>query len=114
MSEKITTVKLGDVRGDRTDWARVDAMTEEELERNIAADPDADIPDPDWTTARLVFPEGKEWVHLRIDPDVLNWFRRQGPGYPTRVNEVLRAYMDAHQEIPPEQRPESERLDLAR
>jgi len=87
---------LGDVRGDRTDWARVDAMTEEELERNIAADPDADIPDPDWTHARLVMPQRKESVHLRIDPDVLSWFRAQGQGYLTRMNAVLRAYMEAH------------------
>lgn len=66
------TRRLGDLRKGETDWARVDAMTEEELERNIAADPDADIPDPDWASARIVMPEGNEWVHLRIDPDVLN------------------------------------------
>jgi uncharacterized protein (DUF4415 family) len=87
---------LSDKRNGKTDWARVDAMSEKVLERNIAADPDADIPDPDWTRARLVMPRRKESVHLRIDPDVLAWFRQQGDGYLTRMNAVLRAYMDAH------------------
>ena len=95
MSGKITRRKLGEIREDLTDWARVDAMTEEELERNIAADPDSDLP-VDWTKARLVLPQRKESIHLRVDPDVLAWFRRQGRGYLTRMNAVLRAYYEAH------------------
>ncbi len=94
MKKKFTIGKLGDGSGDRTDWARIDAMSERELERNIAADPDADIP-VDWAKARLVMPQRKESVHLRIDPDVLAWFRQQGQGHLTRMNAVLRAYMDA-------------------
>jgi len=85
---------LGDIRGDRTDWNRVRNMTEKELERNIAADPDATIPDPDWTRARLVLPQPKESIHLRVDPDVLAWFRKQGQ-HLTRMNAVLRAYYEA-------------------
>ena len=96
MSGKIITRKLGDVRADLTDWKRVDAMTEEELERAIAADPDADIPDPDWTRSKLVLPQRKQSVHLRVDPDVLEWFRQQGSGYLTRMNAVLRTYYEAH------------------
>jgi len=95
MKKKSTTRKLGNIHDDRTDWARLDAMSEQELERNIAADPDAVIGDPDWTRARLVMPQRKESVHLRIDPDVLAWYRQQGEGYLTRMNAVLRAYMDA-------------------
>ena len=82
------------MRRDRTDWARVDAMTEEERDRAIAADPDADLP-VDWTKGRLVLPQRKQSVHLRVDPDVLQWFRRQGRGYLTRMNAVLRAYYEA-------------------
>src|SRR5436309_1691564 len=96
MSAKTTKRRLGDKQKGQTDWARVDAMTEAQLERNIAADPDASIADPDWTRARLVMPQRKESVHMRIDPDVLAWFRQQGQGYLTRMNAVLRAYMDAH------------------
>jgi uncharacterized protein (DUF4415 family) len=71
-------------------------MTEEELERAIASDPDAVIPDSDWANVRLVAPQRKESIHLRVDPDVLAWFRKQGRGYLTRMNAVLRAYMEAH------------------
>ena len=96
MKEKITTRRLEDRRKGKTDWARIAAVTEEELERAIASDPNADIPNLDWAKARLVMPERKESVHLRVDPDVLAWFRRGGKGYLTRMNAVLRAYMDAH------------------
>ena len=96
MSGKIIRRKLGEIRRDRTDRVRVDAMTEAELERAIAADPDADLPDADWAKARLVLPQRKESIHLRVDPEVLHWFRRQGRGYLTRMNAVLRAYYNAH------------------
>jgi uncharacterized protein (DUF4415 family) len=38
----------------------------------------------------------KAQLTLRIDSDVLDWFRRQGQGYQTKINALLRAYMDAH------------------
>jgi uncharacterized protein (DUF4415 family) len=80
----------------RTDWARVDAKTEEELERDIASDPDwKDVP-PDWFKDAIpVQPGTKKLLSLRVDPDVLDWFRAQGPGYQTRMNAVLRAFMAA-------------------
>lgn len=87
---------MGEIREDRTDWARVDAMTEKQLERAIASDPDADIPNVEWTKARLVMPQRKQSVHLRVDPEVLQWFRQRGRGYLTRMNAVLKAYYEAH------------------
>lgn len=96
MSEKITRRRLADKQKGKTDWARVDAMTEEELERVVAADPDADVSAADWTQARLVMPQRKGSIHLRIDPEVLGWFKQQGKGYLTRMNAVLRAYYEAH------------------
>jgi uncharacterized protein (DUF4415 family) len=83
----------------QTDWARLDAMTEEELEAAIASDPDwADIP-PDWVKhARPHYPRGlKKQVTLRLDPDILDWFKRQGTGYQTRINAALRAFVEAHE-----------------
>jgi uncharacterized protein (DUF4415 family) len=41
--------------------------------------------------------KGKTQVTLRIDSDVLEWFKSQGPGYQTQINQLLRAYMEAHQ-----------------
>ncbi|MDR3373934.1 MAG: BrnA antitoxin family protein [Ancalomicrobiaceae bacterium] len=82
----------GELKG-QTDWARVDAMTEEDLERAIAEDPDADIPDPDWSNAVLVIPGGKTPISIRLDDDVLSFFKKGGPGYQKRINAVLRSYM---------------------
>src|SRR5688572_7559521 len=81
---------------DRTDWARVRAMTEEEIERGAANDPD----NPTWTeeelaNARLVLPstEPKVPVSIRLDREVVEYFKSQGPGYQSRIGAVLRAYV---------------------
>jgi uncharacterized protein (DUF4415 family) len=52
-----------------------------------------------WASARLVMPPpGKASVHLRIDSDVLEWFRAQGRGHLSRMNAVLRSFMEAHKD----------------
>jgi len=96
--EHITRVTLEEARRmkGKTDYARLDAMTDEDIARAVAEDPDACPIDVDWTNARLVLPPGKDNVTLRIDRDVLAWFRATGKGFHTRMNAVLRAYMDAH------------------
>ena len=48
-----------------------------------------------WKNARLVLPRGKTSVHLRVDSDIVEWFRSHGKGHLTRMNAVLRAYVDA-------------------
>jgi uncharacterized protein (DUF4415 family) len=83
---------------DRTDYAALDAMTDEDVAKTVAEDPDAAPLDIDWTKARLVLPPGKESVTLRVDKDLMHWFRKGGKGYQTRINAVLRAYKDAHHE----------------
>ncbi|HEY6433189.1 MAG TPA: BrnA antitoxin family protein, partial [Acetobacteraceae bacterium] len=65
-----------------------------ELERQIAADPDfRDIPRNWFEVAEAVMPVPKRLLFLRIDSDVVDWFRAQGPGYQTRINAVLKAFM---------------------
>jgi uncharacterized protein (DUF4415 family) len=50
-----------------------------------------------WESARIVMPPpGKTSVHLRLDSDVLDWFRAQGRGHLSRMNAVLRSFMEAH------------------
>lgn len=91
---RITRTRLGaGLTESRSDWARVDAFTDEEIEQMAIEDGTADI---DWTKAKLVLPKNKESIHLRIDPDVLAWFRQQGPGHLSRINAVLRNYYEAH------------------
>ena len=84
----------------RTDWARVDAMTEAELEAAIASDPDwADLPRDWYEHATPCYPERmKTQIRLRIDPDLLAWFKHQGPGYQARINAALRAFVEAHRQ----------------
>jgi uncharacterized protein (DUF4415 family) len=45
--------------------------------------------------AKLVIPEPKEAVSIRLDRDVMEWFRRQGKGHQTRINAVLRTYVES-------------------
>lgn len=69
--------------------------TQEELEAQIAADPD-DVHEPlDWTDAVVGIPPRKEPIKLRIDADVLEWFRATGKGYQTRMNNALRAFVES-------------------
>ena len=52
-----------------------------------------------WASARVVMPPpGKASVHLRLDSDVLEWFKQQGKGHLSRMNAVLRSFMDAQKE----------------
>jgi uncharacterized protein (DUF4415 family) len=76
----------------RTDWARVDAMTEEELEASIDLEEEGEF---DWSSVQIGFPGQKERLTVRFDADIVRWFKAQGPGYQTRMNEVLRSYVRA-------------------
>lgn len=100
--ERIVRYTLAEIREKRasgelkseTDWARVDAKTDEEIERDIASDPDwqHDL-DPDWENAVLIVPPSKTPISIRLDDDVLAFFKEGGAGYQKRINAVLRSYM---------------------
>lgn len=81
----------------KTDWTKVDSITEAELEQLIAEDPEESGSEWDWDSAQLVIPEPKVHINLRVDADVLRFFKSQGKGYQTRMNAVLRSYMLAQQ-----------------
>ena len=49
-----------------------------------------------WKNAKLRMPEKKDSVTIRLDHDVLNWFRKMGSGYQTRINAILRTYVESH------------------
>ena len=99
MNEKhIVRRTLGNLRKGKTDWKRVEAMTDEEINEAARSDPDAQPTDADfWKNARVVLPEKKVSISLRVDREVLVWFRNQGARYQSRMNAVLRTYMKAHQ-----------------
>ena len=76
----------------RADLPRLRRMTDEEIERNVP-DEFADLPTDFWADATVVLPPPKQAVSIRVDQDVLEWFKHQGPRYQTRMNAVLRSYM---------------------
>lgn len=90
MRKKSTSKKLG------SDFKRLSAMTDDEIDTR-------DIPQvtPE-QFARAIVRRGLESVPpkaqltIRVDLEVLDWFRKQGRGYQTRINALLRAYMEAH------------------
>ena len=76
----------------RTNWKRLHAMRDEEIDFS-----DTPRIDPAIFKKMVVrMPQPKELVSIRIDPDVLGWFRQQGRKYQTRINAVLRSYVEAH------------------
>jgi len=83
-------------RGDsRTNRAKVDAITAEALEASIAADPDDLHEEPDWRRAVKGLPPLKHHLNIRLDADVVAWFRATGKGYQTRINRILRVMMES-------------------
>ncbi len=88
---------LSHLKESLTDWERLDALQDEDIDLS-------DMPEvtPEMF-AKAVVRRGlkptpsKQQVTIRLDDDVLEWFRAQGKGYQTRINSLLRAHMDAHQ-----------------
>ncbi len=81
----------------RADLARLRRMTDAEIERTSPPEL-RNLPADFWSKAELVPAVAKEAISLRVDTDVLTWFREQGPRYQSRMNAVLRAYMLAKAE----------------
>ena len=76
-------------------------MREDGEDRTSADAPEAESLGAEfWKSARVVVPAGKTSVHLRLDSDVVEWFRARGKGHLTRMNAVLRAYVEAQKENP--------------
>jgi uncharacterized protein (DUF4415 family) len=96
--KNITRVTLDEARRmkGKTDYARFDAMTDDDIVRAVESDPTmAPIGSIDWDKASLVIPPtAKDVITLRLDHDLLEWLRSTGPGYQTRINQVLRAWRD--------------------
>ncbi len=86
MSKASTQKKSG------TDWKRLHGMKDEEIDFS-------DIPPIDQSLFKKMvirMPEKKAALSLRLDPRVIAWFKGQGPGYQTRINAVLKSYVEAH------------------
>lgn len=90
MSAKSTKIKSP---RSHTDWKRLRKLEDREIDFS-------DIPETDekfWESAGVIIPTAKVHISVRLDENVVDWFRRQGPGYQTRMNAVLRSYVQAVQ-----------------
>ncbi len=80
----------------RTDLGRVDVQTDQELEQLVAEDEGEHGIRADWTRAKLILPQAKRSVHLRLEQEVIAFFKSKGKGHISRMQAVLKAYVDAH------------------
>jgi uncharacterized protein (DUF4415 family) len=79
-----------------TEWDKLRHRTDAKIRHGIASEPDVRPTDQEfWKDAKVVWPTRKTVVTMRLDADLLAWFRQQR-GYQTRINAILRAYMKAH------------------
>ncbi len=81
------------IKESRTDWNQLKKMPDSEIDFS-------DVPKLSksfFSKAHVRMPKRKKAVSLRLDPDVLDWFKHEGKGYQTKINAVLRSYAEAHQ-----------------
>lgn len=84
--------KISSKTRSKTNWTRVDSLSDRDIDYSDIPELDKDF----FKSATLVLPEPKTAVTIRLDQRVLEWFKAKGPGYQTRINALLRAYMEAH------------------
>ena len=78
----------------KTDWDKLNSMSDSEINYS-------DIPELNesfFQNGKLRMPKTKPRISIRLDPDVLEWFKSHGVGYQTRINAVLRMYMEARKQ----------------
>ena len=92
-------IKAKIARGeDRTNWNKIDAASGAPRRAPVRADVDDVLGEPDWTQAVLGIPAPKDHINIRLDHDVLQWFKANGKGYQTLINNVLRAFVVTRQQ----------------
>ena len=77
-----------------TDWNKLEKMPDQYIDYSDISPLDREF----FKKGRLRMPKTKPLISIRLDSDILEWFKSQGAGYQTRMNAVLRMYMEAHNE----------------
>ena len=91
MKGKITQTASGLRTKGETDFKRLREMRDADIDYS-------DIPKLNvnfWKTAKLTMPAPKDRVTIRLDHDLVEWLKKSGSGYQTRINAILRSFMDA-------------------
>ena len=82
---------------DNTDWERLDALQDEDIDLSEVPELTPEMFAKAVVERGLKPTSNKQQLTIRLDNDVLEWFRAQGRGYQTKINALLRAYMEAHE-----------------
>src|SRR5208282_2191384 len=82
----------------KTDWKRAEAMSRAEVER-LANRDEGPLPAGWESTITIGLPPPKQDIHIRLDGDILDWFKARSRGYQTRINAVLRAFVQTRQRV---------------
>lgn len=94
MSRKYTRKRSGTgLDHDKTDWDKIAKLSDREIDNQIAKNPDA-APAINWDEVNFVKVSPKKAISIRLDPDVIEFFKAKGKGYQSRINEVLRSFME--------------------
>ena len=94
MNEKTITRRLAaDLKRGKTDYRRLRRMSDQDIANAAQRDKDAARLDIDWSSAEVVVPEAKQAISIRLDRDIVKFFKGSGPGYQTKINAVLRSYV---------------------
>ena len=86
--------KLAEEKGTLSDWGKAAGMTKAEIEARVASDADEADMVMDWANTTVELPQPKAVLNMRIDREVLDYFRQTGKGYQSRINAVLRSYVE--------------------
>jgi len=102
MARKVHIVKYTDEEltnlvkkeGTLSNWEKAASMTKAEIEASVASDSDEAEMVMDWDNTTVELPQPKTVLNMRIDKDVLDFFRKTGKGYQSRINAILRSYVE--------------------
>ena len=86
--------KMKIIGEDKSDWDAAAALTSDEIEAAIASDEDESGMHVDWSNVSIELPRPKAVLNMRVDYEVLEFFRSQGRGYQKKINAVLRSYVE--------------------
>lgn len=103
MKEKFIRKRLREgLKQDKTDWSHISRLTDKKINAAIKKDPDSLAVQSAWMeNAMILRPhQAKERLTVRFDADMVEWFKKQGRGYQTRMNAVLRSYYETRKNPP--------------
>jgi uncharacterized protein (DUF4415 family) len=92
-AKNIIRRSAADLKRGKTDYRGLRRMTDRQIAEAVRGDADAARLDIGWAEAEVVVPEARRAISIRLDRDVIEFFKRMGPGYQTKINAVLRSYV---------------------